>query len=376
MVGCFKKDEQSLYIGVRNRENHWKRCVLFMQRIIHLEHGCAEGLQYAHASLSDLCTYPGWKGTSRMTRLLTYNILTGGTGRLDQLATMIGATDADVVGVVEATNPAVIEKLAKRLGMDFRLSGQATHERDWQVGVMSRLPIVGVQVHTRPGIFTRKYLLEVALEEADGKLLTVFVIHLRATFSQRAESNRIRLGEMQELLQIMARRRGTPHLLMGDFNAIAPGERLKGSAFLSYVLSPDQGYLRTYQEYIEHSKWKYAMRMSFRFIQAIPRSRFLSALTDKASPLYAPRAGIELLHKAGYVDCYRHVNPSKPGFTCPAAAPAGRIDFIFASQELAPCLEASHVVVKAGGVCGEEASDHLPVCATFKSISGDSLMSI
>jgi endonuclease/exonuclease/phosphatase family metal-dependent hydrolase len=300
-----------------------------------------------------------------MTRLLTYNILTGGTGRLDQLATMIGATGADVVGLVEATNPHVVEELAKRLGMDFRLSGHATHERDWHVGVMSRLPIVGVQVHTRPGAFTRKYLLEVAVEETDGKLLTVFVIHLRATFYQRAESNRIRRREMQELLRVLARRRGTPHLLMGDFNAIVPGERLKGSAFLSYVLSPEQGYLRTFQDFIEHSKWKYAMRMSLRFMEAIPQSSFLSAITDGASPLYAPRAGIELLHQAGYVDCYRHINPLKPGFTCPASAPAGRIDFIFASQELAPRLEASHVVVKAGGVCGDEASDHLPVFATF-----------
>ncbi|HYX49484.1 MAG TPA: endonuclease/exonuclease/phosphatase family protein, partial [Ktedonobacteraceae bacterium] len=216
-----------------------------------------------------------------MTRLLTYNILTGGTGRLDQLATMIGATGADVVGLVEATNPQVVEELAQRLGMDFRLSGQATHERDWQVAMMSRLPIVGVQVHTRPGVFTRKYLLEVDIEEDDGKLLTVFVIHLRANFYQRAESNRIRLGEMQEILQIMARRRGTPHLLMGDFNAIAPGERLKGSAFLSYVLSPEHGYLRTYQDFIEHSQRKYAMRMSLHIIEAIPRSRFLSALTDR-----------------------------------------------------------------------------------------------
>ena len=300
-----------------------------------------------------------------MTHLLTYNILTGGTGRIDQLATIIGATGADVVGLVEATNPQVVGELAQRLGMDFRLSGQATHERDWHVGVMSRLPIADVQVHTRPGIFTRKYLLEVAIEEADGKLLTVFVIHLRANFYKRAESDRLRRGEMQELLQIMARRQGTSHLLMGDFNAIVPGERLKGSAFLSYVLSPEQGYLRTYQDFIEHSKRKYAMRMSLRIIEAIPRSSFLSAITDRASLMYAPRAGIELLHQAGYVDCYRHVNPLKPGFTCPAAAPAGRIDFIFASQELAPRLEASHVVVKAGGVRGEEASDHLPVIATF-----------
>jgi endonuclease/exonuclease/phosphatase family metal-dependent hydrolase len=300
-----------------------------------------------------------------MTRILTYNILTGGTGRIDKLATIIEATGADVVGLAEATNPHVVEELAKRLEMDFRLSGQATHERDWHIGVMSRLPIVDVQVHARPSIFTRKYLLEVAVEETDGKVLTAFVIHLTASFYKRAESNRLRRGEMQELLKIMASRQGTPHLLMGDFNAIVPGDPLKGSVFLSYVLSSDHWYLQTYQDFIEHSKWKYVMHSSLHLMEAIPRNRILSAITDSASPLYAPRAGIELLHKAGYVDCYRHFNPVKPGFTCPASAPAGRIDFIFASQELAPRLSEANVVVKARGVCAHEASDHLPVFATF-----------
>jgi endonuclease/exonuclease/phosphatase family metal-dependent hydrolase len=300
-----------------------------------------------------------------MTRLLTYNILTGGTGRLDQLCTMIGATGADVVGLVEATNPHVVEELAKRLGMDFRVSGHATHERDWHVGVLSRLPIVDVQVHTRPGIFSRKHLLEVSVEETDGKLLTVFVVHLTANFFKGAESNRIRRGEMQEILHIMASRQGKPHLLMGDLNAIAPGDGLRGSAFLSYFLSPEQGYRQKYQDFIERSKRKYVMRASLHIIEAIPRSGFLSAITDTASSLYAPRAGIELLHKAGYLDCYRHVNPLRPGFTCPASTPAGRIDFIFASQELAQRLSAAFVVGKAEGVSGDEASDHLSVFAKF-----------
>jgi endonuclease/exonuclease/phosphatase family metal-dependent hydrolase len=300
-----------------------------------------------------------------MTCILTYNILTGGTGRTEQLATIIEAARADVIGLAEATNPRVVEELAKRLGMDFRLSGQATHERDWHVGVLSRLPIVNVQVHTRPGIFTRKHLLEVSVEETDGKLLTVFVVHLTANFFRRAESNRIRRGEMREILDIMASRQGTPHLLMGDLNAIAPGDGLRGSAFLSYFLSPEQGYLEKYQDFIERSKRKYVMRSTLRIIKAIPRSGFLSAITDTASSLYAPRAGIELLHRAGYLDCYRHVNPLRPGFTCPASTPAGRIDFIFASRELAQRLSAAFVVGKAEDVSGDEASDHLPVFAKF-----------
>jgi endonuclease/exonuclease/phosphatase family metal-dependent hydrolase len=59
------------------------------------------------------------------------------------------------------------------------------------------------------------------------------------------------------------------------------------------------------------------------------------------------------------------MNPEATGFTCPAAAPAGRIDFIFASPELAQSLECCYIPTEGEGVRGEEASDHLPVVAEF-----------
>src|SRR5438309_4433225 len=103
-----------------------------------------------------------------MTRILTYNILLGGKGRVDQLAKIISFSQADVVGMVEATNPNVIEELAQRLDMQYKMSGRGTYERDWQMAVLSRLPIVYTQLHTRPDIFYRKHLLEVGLQEPDG----------------------------------------------------------------------------------------------------------------------------------------------------------------------------------------------------------------
>ena len=42
-----------------------------------------------------------------------------------------------------------------------------------------------------------------------------------------------------------------------------------------------------------------------------------------------------------------------------------RIDYIFASPELAERLSASYVVTKGNGLHGDEASDHLPVVAEF-----------
>ena len=66
-----------------------------------------------------------------MTRILSYNILVGGTRRVEQLTTVIRAADPDVVGLAEATDPKVVEELASRLGMQFRLSGYGKGARDW-----------------------------------------------------------------------------------------------------------------------------------------------------------------------------------------------------------------------------------------------------
>ena len=74
-----------------------------------------------------------------MTRILTYNILVGGARRIDQIAQMIRVAHPDLIGLIEATNPRVVEELAERLGMEYRMTGSGTHLRDWQVAVLSRL---------------------------------------------------------------------------------------------------------------------------------------------------------------------------------------------------------------------------------------------
>jgi endonuclease/exonuclease/phosphatase family metal-dependent hydrolase len=300
-----------------------------------------------------------------MTRVLSYNIQSGGTHRTGKLATIIGATGADIIGLTEATDPQVAEELAQKLGMHFYVSEQAKHNKGWHVVLLSRLPVKDMQAHVRPDILTRQHLLEVTVEENNGSLLTVFVAHLTANFYKGAVSNRIRQTELQEILRVMAAAQGTPHLLMGDFNAVAPGESIKTSALLSYFINPTQAYPKQNTASAAQAELDLAIRSSIRALEALPGNTFLSAITDSASVLYAPSASLELLDEAGYVDCYRRINPRSPGLTYPSPTPAGRIDFIFASPELAPRLSTSYVVVKAAGVAGYEASDHLPVFAEF-----------
>ena len=114
-----------------------------------------------------------------MTRILTYNILVGGTRRIEQITNMIQSAQPDVVGLVEATDPRVVEELAERLGMDYRMSGYAKYVQDMEIAVLSRLPIVHTHTYRRPGILGQP-MLEVGVQEEDGRELTIFVTHLTA----------------------------------------------------------------------------------------------------------------------------------------------------------------------------------------------------
>src|SRR6266487_951075 len=314
-----------------------------------------------------------------MTRILSYNILMGGTRRVDQLTNIISSAHPDVVGLVEASHPRVVEKLADRLGMQHRMSGSPAHGQDWDIALLSRLPIIEVQTHVRPGILT-KPLLEACIREEDGRKLTVFVTHLTAAFSHGRGGDGIRRSEVREILRIMAAKRGTPHLLMGDFNAIAPGDRLKASILLRYLVDIDRRHRHNPYATIGHPYLNIVVPASLRFLnpllRVIPRSKLLCALFDEVGSLYAPRGSIRLLSKAGYFDCFRRMNPYAQGFTCPARAPAGRIDFIFASPELAERLSASKVITKGDGLRSDEASDHLPVVAEFGKSVEDQIKSI
>ncbi|HLH61276.1 MAG TPA: endonuclease/exonuclease/phosphatase family protein [Ktedonobacteraceae bacterium] len=303
-----------------------------------------------------------------MTRVLSYNILVGGRPRIDQITAMIQSADPDVVGLVEATNPRVVETLAKRLGMEYRMSASGRHSTDWQVAVLSRLPIVRMQVHIRPALLT-KPLLEVCVEETDGNQLTVFVTHLTASFSHGRAGDSIRRTEVREILRIMAPLQGMPHLLMGDFNALAPGDRLKGSALLGYLAMLDQRYKQDALVNSGHPYLNFVVPPAFHIfnpiLRAVPRSRILAPIFDELVTLYAPRGSIDLLLKAGYTDSFRYANPRASGFTCPAGAPAGRIDYIFASPEMARRLSGCKIITEGNGVQGEQASDHYPVLAEF-----------
>lgn len=296
-----------------------------------------------------------------MTRILSYNIQLGGTQRIDQIANIIRSVQPDIVGLVEATNPQVVEELARRLNMQFRLSGRSRGIRDWNVAVLSRLPIISTKAHFRPNVFTRRNLLEVTVEEAPGNQLTVFVTHLTASFYNGMRSVNKRRMEVEEILSIMAPHEGHSHLVMGDFNSLAPGEDFKASALLRYFRMQQRARipmpgLCDGKAFLRH--WiKRTLRLGI-------YSPLLIPFTDRLSQIYA-QGGIDLLNKANYIDCFRYLHPDHDGFTFHSSMPAGRIDYIFASPEMAQRLTSCKIITEGNGVKGTEASDHLPLFAEF-----------
>src|SRR6266849_3848253 len=102
-----------------------------------------------------------------MTRVLSYNILIGGTGRVDLLKRIIKSKQPDVVGLVEAIDEEVVKTLAENLGMQYRLSGRAQDREGWQAAILSHLPIKQTRIHTSK-VLIKQHLLELGLQEANG----------------------------------------------------------------------------------------------------------------------------------------------------------------------------------------------------------------
>jgi endonuclease/exonuclease/phosphatase family metal-dependent hydrolase len=154
-------------------------------------------------------------------RLFSYNVLDGGEGRADPLAEVIEAQRADVVALIEADNTDVIERISKRLAMDYvRAEG-----KEHAVCLLSRWPIVETVNHAalRNDV---PCLLEALARDPSGTEWPIGVLHL--TPHAREGDERQRETEIGGVLEVFACHRAArrPHLLVGDFNANSPVQRI------------------------------------------------------------------------------------------------------------------------------------------------------
>lgn len=242
-----------------------------------------------------------------MTRLLSYNIRYGGRGREGALAEVIVSAEADVVLLQEATDPRVIETVARETGLRHWGS-----RPDYSMGFLTKIPVEHHAWHHPAN--ARHAFLELALE---GLECRVFGLHLVAWFSKWTE--RKRAHELRALLDGIKQHQEGFHLIAGDFNALAPGELL---------------------EVAKMPRWIRAMI-------------WLSG-RDIA------RETIQLMLDQGYADAWRCLHPKDAGYTFPTWDPHVRLDYVFVPMRDASRIAVCEVLFTPADTI-KAASDHAPI---------------
>lgn len=248
-------------------------------------------------------------------RIVAYNLWFGGWDRQEAVSEVLAHCNADFVGLTEADNPDVVARLAQDLNMTHIW---AEGSGDRHIATLSRFPILEWHIHKTPPL--TQAVLETRLDLPHSPL-TIYNVHLLPYLLLPFELRRWQA--VGKLLQVIKKQQPGPHLIVGDLNAIAPGDR---------VLQRNNP----------------------------PRMRRLMAL--QVGLIF--RLALPRLLNAGYTDCFRHLHPTADGFTWYPGNPTTRYDYILADSTLTPKLRSCRVVDTIEAV--NTASDHLPLVASFE----------
>lgn len=236
-------------------------------------------------------------------RLLSYNIRMGGHGREEKLAAVIRNAEVDAVALQEATDRQVVGRLAELTGMSA-WDSRANHS----TGFLSRIPVSRHEWHFIRG--TRHAVLELCLAEP---ALRVYILHLTAWFSNWSE--RRRSIEIRSLVNAIRSHEQGLHVIVGDFNALAPGERL----------------------------------------QVTNMPRWIKAMIWLSGRDIA-RTTIQYMLDEHYLDGWRLHHPDEAGYTFPVWDPNVRLDYVFVPDTYRSALRSCEVLTAA-----RDASDHFPL---------------
>lgn len=276
-----------------------------------------------------------------LVRVMAYNLLYGGVGREQRIRDVVRAIRPDIAVFVEVTSPESFDVIADAVGT-YRASG-AVRKNKQQAVIVSRWPIIASR-QLGPSWAPRKWI-EATIQPFGGPPIRVCGVHLVPQPLWPFEL--LRRTEIQTLVRQLRSVPETPHLVMGDFNAVMSGD-------------------------------------GFRRDRAELWVRIECALQGGGWPRWALKGLVE----AGYTDCYRACHQYEDGFTVPAWDPAVRLDYVFASPSLRPALRGAgtfepqpspgtpHVRPNRSlpellgrtpvRSLGDSASDHLPVWADFE----------
>ena len=244
-------------------------------------------------------------------KLMSYNIRFGGRSRAPLIAAVIRRTDPDIVVFQEATDPGVIEEVAEATGLTTSWAARRAHS----IGFISRLAVAHHEWHYPPGA-THSFL-EIALAASPTR---IFGLHLKARFSKWSEQRRTR--EIRALLEGIKHHQEGFHVLVGDFNTLAPGELLD---------------VRRMPRWIRALVW-----LSGRDIR---------------------RDTVQIMLDAHYIDGYRFLHPDDKGYTFPTWDAHLRLDYIFLPAAFSDRLKSCEVITEHDA---QSASDHFPLLAQLE----------
>src|SRR5438309_39734 len=166
-------------------------------------------------------------------RAVTYNILLGGERREDSIAALLERCDADIIALQEASDLGLVRRLTDRLGMRMAV-GKPSDRGRMNLAVLSRHPFTRWRNHRHPGRMLRAHLeCEVAVNADHTHRIRVHNLHLAARFGERANGEERRMRELGAILGDIRHSGHAPHLLLGDFNAVAPGDVVAASDFFA-----------------------------------------------------------------------------------------------------------------------------------------------
>jgi exodeoxyribonuclease-3 len=263
--------------------------------------------------------------------VLAYNLYFGGADRLEAIYEVLSHVNADVIALTEADDKAVVETLAGRLGLHHVW---ANGSGDRHIATLSRFPIVEWNIYNKPPL--TQAVLETKLElppptpgtspkDLSGvgegaRHISIFNAHFLPYLLLPFEIRRWQAAG--KLLEVIRARQPGPHLIVGDLNTIAPGDR---------VLQRNNP-----------PRMRRTMLLQFGLIFKLAHPRLI---------------------KAGYVDCFRKLHPNDDGFTWMPGNRTTRYDYVLADSTMAAALRKCCVVDDIEAV--NKASDHFPLLAEF-----------
>lgn len=246
-------------------------------------------------------------------KILSYNIRFGGRERRREIAEVICAIAPDIVVFQEASEPSVIEFLSRECEMPHWGA-----RAKYSLGYISRPEIAHHEWHHPKR--SRHAFLEI---QPYGTEFRIFGLHLRARFSKWSE--RRRHQEIQALIKGIEQHQHGIHVLVGDFNTLAPEE-------------------------------VFNLNLMPLWIRALI---WLSGNDIK-------RDTIQTILDDGYLDGFRLLYPSEKGYTFPVWKPHVRLDYVFLPERYKDNLLSCKVVKEPSIV--SKASDHFPLLIGLKNV--------